>query len=55
LTGEARSIRPGSDLDERIWRAVNADNAKLADLRAKRHGRFAVANPAARVQVTMTA
>ena len=46
-TDEARSIRPGSALDERIWRAINEDNAKLEALRAKRHGMQHFANPAA--------
>ena len=46
-TDEARSIRPGSPLDERIWRAVRADTAKLESLRAKRHGDVHFANPAA--------
>jgi len=46
-TDEARSIKPGSDLDERIWNAVRADNAKLQSLRAKRHGQREIANPAA--------
>jgi hypothetical protein len=47
LTGQSRSIRPGSALDERIWRAVNEDYAKLESLRAKRHGAVHFANPAA--------
>jgi hypothetical protein len=32
-TGGARSIRPGSALDKRLWRAVREDAAKLESLR----------------------
>ena len=46
-TDEERSIKPGSPLDERIWRAVREDYAKLESLRAKRHGPREIANPAA--------
>jgi hypothetical protein len=54
-TDEARSIRPGSPLDEKIWRAVRVDYAKLEALRAKRHGAVHFANSTARSSVTISA